>query len=120
LSRLLTSKLTAAAEAAGFEPVEVEFGQSSEPVPGSDLRFERESGEFIDVIHVWFDKYAAPRFQIRFSRRLKSDLRQALRWGQVVRRRSDHVHEWGKPVWFPTALWIQSLSERSVERVVRS
>jgi hypothetical protein len=120
LSRLLTSKLTATVEAAGFKPVDVEWGQSSEPVQGSELRFERESGDCIDEIHAWFGKYAAPRFQIRFSRRLKTNLREQLRCGQVVRHRSEYVHEWGKPFWFPTALWLETLSERSVNHVVRS
>jgi len=118
LSELLQSRLTPVVEAAGFEWVDCELGQSDRPVAGSEVRFERITWDHIDVVYAFFDKYASPRFQIAFSRRARISPDRIIRSGRLVMSPSEHYHEWGKARWLPLALWSEARARRCVEEAV--
>ncbi len=108
LSELLANRLIPALEATGFQKVDCVLGKRTSPVEGSELRFERTLNGCIDVIYVFFDKYSSPRFQVSFSRRSVNDPEAIIRSGHLVRAPSERYHEWGKPRWFPVALWSEA------------
>jgi hypothetical protein len=120
LSELLTSNFVPIVEAAGFERVDCALGLPDRPVEGSELRFERKTGDYLDVVYVFFDKYSAPRFQITFSRRTDPDRQDVVRSGNLVRRSSEYYHEWGKPRWLPEALWSRRRARQCVDTVAAS
>jgi len=100
---------------AGFEPVDRCFRDEASPVQGGEIQFEREAEDCVDEIYIFFDKYSSPRFQVGFSRRLRSDVRQFVRSGHLVKRSSQYYYEWGKPRWMPIWLW----SERQAISVIQ-
>jgi hypothetical protein len=104
-------------ERAGFQSVSTHFGHKDSPVQGGEIRFERASGDFVDCIDLFFDKYASPRFQVTFSRRSRADVGRFVRSGKLVKRPTQYYYEWGKPRWLPRLLWSASQSRRVVERV---
>lgn len=118
LRDLLVAELMPAMEAAHFDHVDCEFGRADQLVIGAEIRFERAAGEYIDVVDVFFDKYAGPSFQISISRRMKIDPSEFVRSAHVVSRPSEYYHEWGKPWWWPSQLWSDALSRRTVKRLL--
>lgn len=106
--------------AKGFESVDCILGKADSPVEGRDLQFERLSDGHIDVIHLFFDKYSSPRFQISFARRAQSSSNQIVRASHLVKRSSDYYHEWGKPRWLPVALWSPRQSAATVDAVLKA
>ncbi len=120
MSERLTAELIPIIEAAGFIKVDVELGEASAPVAGSDLQFERTHDTHIDVIHVFFDKYARPRFQVGVHRNARSEPHELLSSAYLVKRSNEYYHVWGKPWWLPTRLWTEGRSKKTVRRVVES
>ena len=120
LSELLTRKLAPIIEAVEFAKVDREFARADRPVEGSELRYERELGEHVDVLYVFFDKYSSPRFQIGFSRRKMADRDLIVRSGHLVQKSSQYYHEWGKPRWLPLALWSEAQARATVDEVAES
>jgi hypothetical protein len=118
LSELLRAKLIEFAEDAGFAKVDFELDRPDRPVEGNELRFERDSGQYVDVVYAFFDKYDCPRFQIVFSRRARINSEKIVKSGRVVRNPSQHYYEWGKPRWLPAALWPDARAERCVDEAV--
>jgi hypothetical protein len=104
-------------EAGNFAKVGVEFSKPERPVEGSELRFERETEEVLDVVYVFFDKYSSPRFQIGFSRREKSNTDSLIRAGHLVKHAAEFYHEWGKPRWLPLVLWSDAQARGCVDEV---
>jgi hypothetical protein len=119
LSELLRTRLIDAFEEAGFAKVDLELGRPDRPVDGNELRFERESGQYIDVVYAFFDKYDSPRFQIAFSKRVRANSEKMVKSGRLVRKPSQHYYEWGKPRWLPAALWSDARARRCVDEAVR-
>lgn len=117
LGELIVASVVPKIIGAGFDDVGRCFGDEASPVQGGEIRFEREIGDSVDVIHIYFDKYASPRFQIGFSRRLRSDVRHFVRSGHLVKRSSQHYYEWGKPRWMPLWLWSERQARRAIQRV---
>lgn len=117
LGELLIASVIPRIRVAGFESVGCCFGDATSPVQGGELRFERPVGDHVDVIVVDFDKYASPRVQVVFSRRLRSDARQFVRSGRLVKRSSQFYYEWGKPRWMPLWLWSERRSVGVVQRI---
>ncbi|MBM4383627.1 MAG: hypothetical protein FJ091_09700 [Deltaproteobacteria bacterium] len=103
----------------GFAEVECNLRRSDSPLDGRELQFESWGAEYVDTVHLWFDKYDSPRFQIAFNRRLISDQDQIVRGGRLVRRASEYYHEWGKPRWQPLLLWTERRARSQVDVVVR-
>jgi hypothetical protein len=118
MSERLTAELIPVIEAAGFIKVDVELGEASSPVAGSDLQFERTRGDQIDVIHVFFDKYARPRFQVNVFRKARSEPHELLSQAFLVKRSNEYYHVWGKPWWLPTRFWTEGRSKKTVRKVV--
>lgn len=118
LSELLRTKLTAVVEEAGFSKVDLELDRPDRPVEGNELRFERDSGPYIDVIYAFFDKYDSPRFQIVFSRRMRASPERIVSSGRLTRNATQRYHEWGKPRWLPIALWSGALAKSCVDEAV--
>jgi hypothetical protein len=119
LSELLRAKLIAVVEEAGFAKVDFELDRPDRRVDGNELRFERDSGPYTDVVYAFFDKYDSPRFQVVFSRRMRASPEKILRSGRLTRRPSQRYYEWGKPRWLPAALWSDALAKRCVDEAVR-
>jgi len=117
MSEQLTDQLTPVLVAAGFVQVDVDMGEESSPVAGNELQFERTRGVHIDVILVFFDKYAAPRFQVSLNQRTRSEL---LGSAHLVERPSQYYHWWGKPWWLPSRFWTEGGAKRTVRQVVES
>jgi hypothetical protein len=117
MSEQLTDQLTPVLVAAGFVQVDVDMGEESSPVAGNELQFERTRGDHIDVILVFFDKYAAPRFQVSLNQRTRSEL---LGSAHLVERPSQYYHWWGKPWWLPSRFWTEGGAKRTVRQVVES
>jgi hypothetical protein len=118
MSEQLASQLIPVIEAAGFVKVDVELGEASSPVAGSDLQFERTRDDHIEVIHVFFDKYTRPRFQVGVHRNARSQPHELLSSAYLVKRPNEHYHVWGKPWWLPTRFWSERRSKKTVRRVV--
>lgn len=120
LNERLAEALTPILIAAGFENVEFSLQRKDSPVEGRELRFERVSRDWVDVVYVFFDKYDSPRFQVAFSRRAAADPDTIIRSGYIVDRPSEYYHEWGKPRWIPMALWPAAMVSTVVAKVVSS
>lgn len=117
LGQFLVEKVVPEIQRAGFQSVTDHFGDKGSQVQGGEFRFERVSGDFVDSIDLFFDKYASPRFQISFSRRSRADVRQFVRSGRLVKKPTQNYYEWGKPRWIPMPLWSASQSRRVVDQV---
>ena len=120
LAEEIVSRWVPAIEAKGFESVDFNLGRTDSPVEGRELQFERWSSGHVDVIHLFFDKYSSPRFQISFARRKRPSPNQIVRASHLVKRPSEYYHEWGKPRWLPDALWSPQQSTATVDRVLKA
>jgi hypothetical protein len=120
LAEEIISRWVPAIEARGFDSVDCILGKPDSPVEGRDIQFERWSDGYIDVIHLFFDKYSSPRFQISFARRELSSPNRIIRASHLVRRSSEYYHEWGKARWLPAALWSQRQSAATVDAVLKA
>ena len=107
-------------ELKGFREVECRLQKKDSPLGGRELSLERWGEVYVDSVHLWFDKYDSPRFQVSFDRRLGSDTDQRLRGGNLVKRRREYYHEWGKPRWVPLGLWRERHARACVAAVVRA
>jgi len=117
LSSLVESNLVAIAEAIGFQRVDISLGDPGLPVSGSEITLERGHLDCVDSVDFNFEKYKTPRFQIHFSRRELVPPHSFVRSGNFVARRTQHYHFWGKPWGWPTRLWPELASARTVEFV---
>lgn len=120
LAEKIVSMWVPAIESRGFDLVDSILGRTDAPVEGRELQFERLSDGHIDVIHLFFDKYSAPRFQISFARRAQPSPNQIIRASHLVKRSSEYYHEWGKPRWLPVALWSPRQSAATVDAVLKA
>lgn len=116
----LVSRWAPAVEAQGFCSVDCFLGKEDSPVEGSEIQFERLSGGHIDEIYLFFDKYSSPRFQITFARRAQPSPNPFVRARRLVKQPVEHYHEWGKPRWFPVALWSARQSAATVNAVIKA
>jgi hypothetical protein len=114
LSAAVDTELVPLFERAGFSRVGVTLRQPDSPVSGKDIQLEREVEGAIDSVTISFEKYATPRFQIHFSRRETSPPHSFVRSANLVARKRQYYHFWGKPWWLPTKLWPRKQSQRTV------
>lgn len=104
-------------ESQGFSRVSFERLDSSLPVSGSEIVLERIGDREIDSVTFNLEKYRRPRFQIHFSRRDRNSPNNFIRSANLVRKSSQYYHFWGKPWWFPTKLWPESATRRTLAEV---
>lgn len=102
---------------AGFRPVECTLGNSDWPVSGREVELERLGAGYIDSVTFNFDKYMRPRFQVHASRRSAEPPHRFIHAGNLVSRRSQYYHYWGKPWWLPSGLWSTGRSAASAAQV---
>lgn len=68
LNERLAEALTPILIAVGFEKVEFSLQRKDSPVEGRELRFERVSCDWVDVVYAFFDKYDSPGGFLETSR----------------------------------------------------
>jgi len=119
LSELLESRITPVFEAQGFSRVGIALGRSDQPVDSDEIRLERSSDAEIDTITIWFDKYRRPRFQIGFSRRMRTPPNDFIRSAHLTKRSTQYFCFWGKPMFFPRWLWSDRSASREIDRIHR-
>jgi hypothetical protein len=117
LSSAVDVRLAPQLEAAGFHRVEVILQEVDWPVRGSEIELERVREQIIDTVGFNFAKYRTPRLQIHFSRREIAPPHAFIRSGNLVARKSQYYHYWGKPWWLPTRFWSQRASKRAIDRI---
>lgn len=120
LAEAIVSRWVPAIVAKEFKSVDCIMGRTDSPVEGSELQFERLSDGHIDIVHLFFDKYSSARFQISFARRTQYSPNQIVRSSHLVKRSTEHYHEWGKPRWLPLALWSPRQSAATVDAVLKA
>jgi len=113
----VVEQLVPAIAAAGFERVEVSHMGPDQSPSGSEICFERVSGEHLDVITLNFEKHGKPRLQVHGARRELKAPHAFVRSANLVRRNSQYYYFWGKPWWLPTKLWPESITDHAVEEV---
>jgi hypothetical protein len=116
LSSLIYELLVPALEGRGFRYVGVSLGEPTDTVQGSEIRLERHDAEHIDSVTFNFEKYKSPRLQVRLSRRSAST-HDFIHSGNLVARRTQYYHFWGKPWWLPSRLWTEAAAKRSVKKI---
>jgi len=104
-------------ELQGFSRVSFERLDSSLLVSGSEIVLERIGEREIDSVTFNLEKYRKPRFQIHFSRRERNSPNNFIRSANLVRKSSQYYYFWGKPWWFPTKLWSESATRRTLAEV---
>jgi hypothetical protein len=101
----------------GFCRVDVSLRQADSPVRGSEVRLERARDQIVDSISFSFTKFKSPRLQVHFSRRKLTPPHTFLRSANLVIRRSQYYHFWGKPWWLPTRFWSERATSRTVDKL---
>lgn len=114
----MVSVLVPHLESAGFERVDVHLRDPEWPVSGNELALERSVGALIDSVTFNFEKYRTPRFQVHAARRQAAAPHEFVRSCNLVARRTQYYHFWGKPWWLPTRLWPNKGSTRAVSAVL--
>ena len=117
LSTQVETTLAAWFEQQGFLRVDLNLSDPQWPVRGSEIVLERVVGEQVDVVTFNFDKYRTPRFQLHAQRRVQAPPHEFVRSCNLVARRSQYYHFWGKPWWLPTRFWSDSGSLRTIGQV---
>ena len=104
---------------AGFDDPALVAVDESLHVSGRTIDLWRATGpDDFQFIQLDFDKYRAPRLQVRFGELKRRGGRWAsLRSGSLVPRGKRYFHEWGKPRWCPLRLWSERDSECIVGRL---
>jgi hypothetical protein len=116
LSSLINELLVPALESRGFRYVGFHLGDPTDTVTGSDIHLERHDVEHFDSVAFNFDKYKAPRLQVHLSRRSAST-HDFIHSGNLVARRTQYYHFWGKPWWLPSKLWTEAAAKRTVKKI---
>ena len=117
LASAVEERLVPKIESWGFRRVDIALEDPEQPVSGSELRFERVSGDYIDCVEFNFWKYRSPKFQVHLSRRLAVRPNALVRSGNLVRRASQYYHLWGKPWWRPIRLWTEGTSIATIASI---
>src|SRR5262249_12800308 len=92
--------------------VDVCLRQKDDPTQPQAVYLERDAGDLIDIVDIWFDKYGRPSFQISGARRSAAPPHEFVRHGNLVRGPNQYMHLWGK-------LWLPLISPRAVAAEVR-
>jgi len=116
LSSLVNELLVPAFESRGFRYVGFHLGDANDSVSGSDIHLERQDGKYLDSVTLNFEKYKSPRFQVHLSRRSAST-HEFIHSGNLVARRTQYYHFWGKPWWLPSKFWSEAAATRTVKKI---
>ena len=117
LSTQVETTLAAWFEQQGFIRVDLNLSDPEWPVGGGEIVLERVAGAEVDAVTFNFEKYRSPRFQVHAQRRVQAPPHEFVRSCNLVARRSQYYHFWGKPWGLPPRLWPNAGSLRTIEKV---
>lgn len=115
LCALVDSELVPSLEKIGFTRAEYSFGDKSDPVSGREIQLERSRDASTEYVLFNFEKYRTPRFQIHFG--VRGSEMEHIRQANLVSKRGQYYHFWGRPWWLPTRLWSAKCSDRAIAKV---
>jgi hypothetical protein len=119
LSKLVDEELVPVFIQASFATVDVAFRQADQTVNADEICLERAESNFFDTINISFSKRDRPNFQLGCSRRQSIPPNEFIRSCHLVKRSNQFYYFWGKPWWWPTALWSESQARGTVNKVKR-
>jgi hypothetical protein len=117
LSTSVESQLVPLLESKGFRCVDFWMEQRDQPVGGAEIELERVKDDLIDSINFNFETYRTPRLQVHGARRRRSPSLDFIRSANLVARRRQYYHFWGKPWWLPTRFWADGRSVRTIATI---
>jgi|GEM_PF-4743855 len=118
LANLVEEQLVPAYLAAGFHRAAIYMNDPMEVVSGREVHLERQENGVIQFVTLNFDKYRRPAFQMHIGCRGTNSNRTWIRSANVVKRRGQLLHSWGKPIWLPVQWWTEGMSSRVINRLV--
>ncbi|WP_331352867.1 hypothetical protein [Cellvibrio sp. UBA7671] len=101
----------------GFQWISVSYHDPEWVVSGSEIDLERINEDSVDTLSIAFEKYRSPRFQICLIKRKKIQGNEFLRSASLVKKSSEYYRMWGKPWFWPTKYWPNSLTDKTIQTV---
>jgi hypothetical protein len=101
----------------GFIWISVSYHDPEWEISGREIVLERINEDSVDAVSITFDKYRAPRFHIHLIRRKKLKANEFIRSTALVKNDKEYYRLWGKPWYWPTNMWPNSLTERIVHKI---
>ena len=117
LVNLVEEQLVPAYLAVGFGRTSVYMNDPTDRVSGREIHLERQGTGEVQFVTFNFDKYRRPAFQVHIGCRSTTSDRAWIRSANVVKRRGQLPHFWGKPRWLPMQLWTEGMSSRVIDQL---
>jgi len=118
LAKLVEEQLVPAYLAVGFDRTSVYMNDPTDMVSGREIHLERQLNGEVQFVTFNFDKYRRPAFQVHVGCRSTTSDRTWIRSANVVKRRGELLHFWGKPRWLPVQWWTEGMSSRVIGQLV--
>ena len=119
LAEQIEAVLAESLKAVGFRVVPYTLNDPKKLVERSDIVLEKECEFGVCNVHLSFDKYDRPAFQINLIKRDNSEEWQILDSSNLVANNKQFVYFWGKPWWVPAFFWSKKSSRNLVEKISR-
>lgn len=117
LANLVEEQLVPAYLCAGFHRTAIYMNDPEDVVSGREIHLERRGDGEIQFVTFNFDKHRRPAFQVHIGCRKTTSNRAWTRSANVVKRRGQFLHFWGKPSWLPVQWWTEGMSARVINRL---
>lgn len=118
LSEEVERRFVPLCEQRGYKWVDVWLDKEDMPVSRDEIILQKCIEHYIEYIYIAFDKYLAPRFQVLCARRSDSPGNEFIWSGNLVAKKNEYYHFWGKPWWVPLSMWSDANSSNIISKVV--